>query len=153
VNKKLIILVVAIFIVLTAVPAMAAQPLEVQIEAPSTIDPEDADPFQAVGPAVDDGLLCASGEVFDLSGQASGPPEGSRLNIKVVKRFVCADGSGTFDVKLIAKLDLTTGETTGSWVVAGGTGKFAALHGSGQLSGFPIEPGVSILDVYDGKMH
>jgi hypothetical protein len=77
----------------------------------------------------------------------------SRLNIKVLKHFVCADGSGTFDIKLNAKLDLITGETTASWVVAGGTGEYASLHCSGNLSGAPIVRGESILDLYDGKMH
>mgnify|MGYP001587144255 CR=1 FL=1 len=152
-NRMIVVLVVIFVVALTAVPVMAARPMNVHIEAPSTIDPTIDDPFTASGPAVDSGLLCASGSIIYLGGQVSGPPDGSFINLKALKHFVCDDGSGTIDVKLVAHVDKVSGEATGRWVVTGGTGDYSRLHGSGKLIGIPMDLGVTILDIYDGRMH
>ena len=152
-NRKFTIFILVLLILLTAVPAMAAPPLEMHIEVTATIDPADADPFTASGPAADAGLLCPNGDVYDLEINASGPPEGSFINLRVLKHFVCADGSGTFDVKLNAKVDFVAGGTTGNWVIVNGTGDYVGVHGSGKLTGIVIVLGESILDIYDGQMH
>ena len=49
------------------------------------------------------------------------------------------------------KLDFATFETAGTWSVLGGTGAYARLHGSGNLTGDGLD--TSVLDVYTGKMH
>jgi hypothetical protein len=147
------VLAVALSIVLPVFPVMAAPPLAVHIEVPSTIDPSDSDPFAATGPAVDTGVLCPTGDVYDLGGMVVDPPGGEILILRLLKQFVCEDGSGTFDVKLVVHLDLTTGRTTASWHVDGGTGDYVGLHGNGTLIGIPIVPGQTILDTYDGSMH
>lgn len=153
--KRKSILIAALVILCAVAPAMAAPPLDVHIEVESVIDPADptVEPFVATGPAVDSGTICPTGQVIDLSGQVSGPPEGSFINLKISKHFVCDDGSGTFDVKLVARIDLITGEAVGSWNIVEGTGAFAELHGSGKLYGIPIVLGSTILDIYDGKIH
>jgi hypothetical protein len=149
------VLVTALSIALTVVPVMAAPPLDVHIEVPSTIDPTDADPFTATGPAVDTGVLCPEGDVFDLSVIVivTGRPGGTFRILRLLKHFVCDDGSGTFDVKLLVRLDLTANHTTANWQVVGGTGDYVGLHGNGKLIGIPTVPGVSVLDIYDGRMH
>ncbi|MFC2108878.1 hypothetical protein ACFLS5_05390 [Candidatus Bipolaricaulota bacterium] len=155
-NRKFSVLVVAFSIALAVVPVMAAPPLNVHIEVPTIIealpDPT-SDNFTATGPAVDAGLMCSTGEVFNLSIIVSGPPGGTFSILRVLKHFVCDDGSGTFDVKMVVRLDLTTNETIAHWRVVGGTGAYVGLHGNGKLIGIPIAPGSSILDIYDGRMH
>lgn len=68
-------------------------------------------------------------------------------------RFTCDDGSGTFDVSMVVKLDLITHEITANWNIAGGSGHYAGFHGNGKLIGIPIVPGISILDIYEWKLH
>ena len=133
--------------------AQAAKPLDVHIEAPTGISGPAPDPFTASGPAVDGGLLSATGVVYTFDLAAYGPPAGTFIMLSMVKQFVFDDGSGTLDVKLVVKLDLITHITTGHWQVLSGTGSIAGLKGNGKLLGIPIDPGVSILDIYDGKLH
>lgn len=151
-NLGVFILVAILAIVLPAPMVTAQPPLDVHIEVPATIGAGLA-PFVASGPAVDQGILCATGTEDELSVQVSGPPEGDFRILRVVKQFVCDDGSGTFDVNLVVRLDLTTNDTTARWNVIGGTGDYADLHGSGSLVGIPLDPGVTILDIYDGRLH
>lgn len=136
------------------VPAMAAPPMALHIEVPATISP-DPDPFTATGPAVDAGTVCPSGDSTDLSVVVvSDPPGGTTTRtLRVMKRFDCTDGSGTFDVNMVVRLDLTTNETTARWRIVGGTGDYAGFRGNGYLIGTPIMPGSSIYDVYDGWVH
>ena len=70
-----------------------------------------------------------------------------------MKQFVCDDGSGSFDVSMVVRLDLTTSYTTAQWRIVGGTGDYAYLRGNGSLIGTPIVPGSSIDDVYDGMLY
>jgi hypothetical protein len=100
------------------------------------------------------GALCPAGISTDLSVVVvSEPPGGATRILKVIKRFACEDGSGTFDVALLVNLDLTTHETTARWRIVEGTGDYAGLHGGGTLVGTPIVPGASIFDVYDGRIN
>lgn len=156
-NRKfkfsVLVTVLFLFIMLIVTPALAAPPLAVHIEVPATINP-DPDPFVASGPAVNAGALCPTGTSTDLSVVIVADPPGTTIRIlKVVKRFICDDGSGTFDVNLVVKLDLATHETSARWSIAGGTGDYVGLHGNGNLIGTPIVPGSSIFDVYDGIIH
>jgi hypothetical protein len=110
-----------------------------------------ADPFFATGPAVDDGLICASGTVDDTERIISGPPAGDFVRILAYKQFYC-DAGGGFQARLMVNLDLSSGETTANWVIYGGSGDYAGIHGNGKLIGIPIVQGLSILDVYDGTV-
>ena len=51
------------------------------------------------------------------------------------------------------KLEKATSNTTANWKIAGGTGAYGALKGNGKLVGTALTPTVSIVDVYDGKVH
>lgn len=148
-----LILVAMLSVGLPVPAAMAAPPLDVHITVLATIDITIDDPFLATGPAVDAGLLCPSGYQHELSVKESGPPSDDSFRIlRIVKRFVCDDLTGTFDLKLIVRLDLVSGNTTAQWNVVGGTGAYAGLHGNGKLIGTAGAPG-TILDEYDGKLH
>jgi hypothetical protein len=139
---------------LVAAPALAMKPLAVQFEvAEDTVGPI-PDYFYASGSAVDEGLVCSSGTVIDLPGAwTSGPPGGTFTILHTSKHFECDDGSGTFDVRMVVRLDLTSGGTTANWFVIGGTGAYSTLKGNGSLVGIPGGTGVIIDDTYDGKLH
>ena len=145
-------LIAAVFLAGTASAALAAQPLAIHIEVDEIIAAS-GEPFAASGPAVDAGLVCPSGTVEELSTKVSGPPSGAFSILNVVKRFDCDDASGSFDVRLVVRLDNATGETTARWVVVDGTEAYSNLHANGSLLGTPILLGLSIHDVYDGMVH
>jgi hypothetical protein len=132
-------------------PAGATPPSGVEIEADTLL--AGTGTFTATGAAVDDGVLCASGDTLDVFGKRSGMgPKG--FNVQVVKEFTCADGSGSFLVKLQVKV-FSAGPVLSSfnWVVMDGDGAYSDLHGSGDGVGLPPNPGFDILDVYAGQMH
>ncbi len=145
-------LLVFVFLAVTASGVLAAPPRDIHIEVDEILGTS-GEAFLASGTAVNDGILCASGTVDDLSIVTYGPQNGTFSILHVLKRFTCDDLSGTFDVRLVVKLNLTTRYTTARWNVVSGTGNYTHIHGNGSLEGTPIVPGVSIHDVYDGKMH
>jgi hypothetical protein len=132
--------------------AFAAPPLDLHIEVDELIGTS-GETFVATGPAVDAGVVCPTGTVDDVSVVVSGSPTNPYLILHVLKKFTCQDGSGTFDLKLVVRLNNTTRATTARWHFVSGTGNYAGLHGNGSLVGTPIVPGASIHDVYDGKVH
>lgn len=71
------------------------------------------------------------------------------------KHFVCADGSGTFDLLLRVTLEFTPngfGDTEGTWSVVSGTGDYDMLHGDGTIAG-DRQPDGGIQDECTGSMH
>jgi hypothetical protein len=88
--------------------------------------------FHATGAAVDGGLICPSGTVVDTRIQFGGYQSGRGVQIPVRKHFTCADGSGTFEIKIQVHLDFATNTETFSWVVLSGTGDYANLTGAGS---------------------
>jgi len=132
--------------------AFAAPPQGLHMEVTEFVGTS-GEAFFASGSSVDAGTVCATGIVDDVSVETFGAPSGSQLILHVLKRFYCGDGSGTFDVRLVVNLDLTTHYTTASWRIVGGTGDYTDLQGNGLLMGTPIDPGTSIHDVYDGNVH
>ena len=111
-------------------------------------------PFQAAGLAVDIGLMCPAGDTVDL-GEKVAPNNGQTgqgVNFTSLKRFTCADGSGTFDVKLQVRLN-KNGDNF-NWTITDGTGAYATLHGSGQGYGiYPTTPPPDVTDYYFGTVH
>jgi len=141
-------------IVALAAPAVATPPSEVGIEVESSLT-GDPGPFAASGPAVDDGVVCPAGIVFDESGKVTGfSPNG--FNFQGIKHFVCDDGSGEFRVNLQARIDFRKGVTF-HWNVLSGIGAYEDLHGAGDgigLGGVPCgDPDLCVLDLYDGGLH
>lgn len=146
--KSFTLLLTMLLLSLSVSTVFAGAPLDLHIEAEETLGTS-GEAFFASGGAVDAGLICPTGTVDDESIKPGGG-SGSFVIFQVLKRFNCGDGSGSFDIMLIVKLDLTTNQTTARWNVIGGTGDYSGLHGVGSLVGTPIVPGESIFDVYDG---
>jgi hypothetical protein len=155
VKRVLIAVLAATLLVAIAAPAGAASPpADVNIEV-ETSNLGGAGPFTASGPAVDDGLVCDSGNVVDASGKVTGfSPAG--FNFQGVKQFTCDDGSGEFFVNLQARIDFRKGVTF-QWNVLSGTAEYENLHGAGDGVGIPGvpcgDPDVCVLDVYFGGLH
>jgi hypothetical protein len=124
-----------------ALPTVAAAPPSaVTITSPMHFNDNDFNTgtFTAEGPAVDDGLICASGTVNDTRLIFAGFQSGRGAQIPVRKTFTC-DGGDQFFVKIQVHLDFETSTETFSWVILGGTGAYESLRGSG--SGTTISDG------------
>jgi len=151
-KAKISIFLAVITALVIAIPAIAGPPLRVHIIAP-TIIATSPNPFTASGSAVESGLICPSGDVYDSDLETFGRPGGRFTILRVLKRFDCTDGSGTFDVRMLVRLNNSSNSTRAVWRVVDGTGNYADLKGNGRLLGFPIDPGISIEDNYYGKVH
>ena len=134
------IIALAMALALAATPAAAASPEAVSIDSHVVFNPDGPNygDFTASGPAVDSGLLCANGTFVDtglrFAGFQSGHAGRSDVQVQVVKTFTCADGSGTFVVKLQIQADFASGLETFTWNALGGTGDYGDLRGSGSGS-------------------
>ena len=133
---------VALLLMLPAVPAAATPPSEAEIVVPGF-----AGTFTATGPAVDDSVICGSGEVADTYVKGAGFQSGRGFNLTVGKQFTCADGSGTFDAKLQVRIDFARGVMF-HWVITEGSGDYVDLHGTGSGFVVPVDT-----DVYQGAFH
>ncbi|KAA3647184.1 MAG: hypothetical protein DWQ07_06705 [Chloroflexi bacterium] len=142
-------LILGLLLGMSVTPAFAAKPLDVHIEVYKPIGVNHV-PFTATGDAVDKGLVCAFGTEEDLSVDVVNTNR-RFTTLKILKRFTCGDGSGTFNIRMTVKL-FADSHTTANWRVVAGTGDYTRLKGHGKLYGTPIVPEVSIFDVYDGKM-
>jgi hypothetical protein len=125
-----------------ASPAEATPPSDVEIVVPGF-----EGPFVATGSAVDDGVVCATGEVLTTDVKAAGFQSNRGVNLQVGKEFTCDDGSGTFAAQLQVRIDFARG-TSFQWVITGGTDAYEALHGTG--SGFVVPADT---DIYQGRLH
>jgi hypothetical protein len=141
-------------VALPMVPAGATPPSDVEfvVETEFLPDGTTGGPFTASGPAVDDGLMCETGDTIDVFAKASGFQSGRGFNIQVVKLFTCEDGSGDFLVKLQVRIDQKGDNFT--WTILEGTGEYERLHGTGDGIGVEL-PGnpEGVLDLYSGAIH
>ena len=151
-TTTLSVLIAFILLAVTVSVVFAAPHYFVHIEVEEQISTS-GETFYASGPAVDADVMCPTGIVNDDLDGYYDLPGGKIRILYVTKHFVCEDGSGTFDLNLNVHLNLATNRTTARWNVVGGTGDYADLHGNGSLVGTPIDPGNSILDVYNGGMY
>jgi hypothetical protein len=148
----------AILIVMPLTPAGATPPVDLEIEnhltfsdIPSGEVPFTGEgPFVATGSAVEAGLVCPSGEslVVDWRQTAFQPPT-EWVNFHVITEFTCDDGSGVFYIQLQVRAD-QKGDNA-NWRIAGGTGVYERLRGTGKAIGLPFAGGVD--DFYSGTVH
>ena len=127
---------------LGAVPAVAAPPQTTTFTVVEQFEPES-------GVFTSDGsVVCASGTTSnDTFGSGFQSERGVIFHVR--KTITCDDGSGTFILQLQARAGFNVGDMTfGPWVVLSATGDYANLHGSGTVTGTPLEGGVR--DVYVG---
>jgi hypothetical protein len=143
----------AMALLVTAATVQATSPLGVSFEVQTAfIDggPLSGGPFTASGPAVEAGLICAAGDTIDQDlPLVAGYQSSTGANLRIVKHFSCADGSGDLWITLQARLDARGDRFV--WVISDGTGAYERLHGTGSGSGVPMGNGV--LDLYDGGVH
>jgi hypothetical protein len=94
--------------------------------------------FTTSGDATDAGTICPAGSFEDTGIRfAGGQARTGIVQLQVFKTFTCDDASGTFDVKMQIKANFDTGIETFTWVVTGGSGDYASLHGAGTGSTVP----------------
>jgi hypothetical protein len=153
--RKLTSYIIILAILLLAMPvspvAASSPPIDVVINV--DIDYSEypyAGPFTASGPAVDEGLICESGNTVNIRHSNTGWQSWRAYSFHVWKEFTCADGSGTFIVKIEGRWEEVGG--SGTWMILDGTEEYANLHGTGEADSFFIEPWFG-LDIYQGEMH
>jgi hypothetical protein len=134
----------------------AATPQQVEIVSHMNFNPDGPNfgNFEASGAAVESDLICASGSVVDTGIVFGGFQNGRSAQILVRKTFTC-DGGGTFFVKIQVHLDFETSTESFTWVVTGGTGAYANLHGSGSGTtvGDGSDPQTGNINTYTGSLH
>lgn len=118
-------------------PALAATPgaRQVTIQLRFDVDSQ-TETFVASGPGI-----CTSGyadqqDIWFIEADDA-------FTIRMTKRLVCHDGSGTFDIFLSAGEPLGSPTRAGGWAIMGGTGAYASAVGGGTLtakSRYPFDP-------------
>jgi hypothetical protein len=124
--------------------AAAAPPRSVTIVSDVTFNQNGPNfgTFTATGAAVDAGTMCESGTFVDTGIRFAGfQGHQGEVQLQVFKTFTCDDGSGTFDVKMQIQANFGTGLETFQWVITGGSGDHAGLHGSGRGTTVPRDGG------------
>jgi hypothetical protein len=141
-------------VLVAAAPVAAQGPTDVTIVSHMTFNPDGFNfgTFDASGPAVDEGLICASGTVDDTRLIFAGSQSNRGAQIPVRKTFTCADGSGQIFVKIQVHLDFATSTESFTWVILGGTGAYASVNGSGDGSTVSdgSDPQTGNFNTYDG---
>ena len=132
-------------------PAAASAPENVTIVSEMSLSAASGT-FDASGPAVDAGVMCAQGDVYDLQYRAAGFQSNRLMNLFVHKLFVCADGTGTFEMDLNVRIVFSPPETTAIWRVVDGDSSYLRLHGNGKLTAFPVNEDI-LIDTYTGSLH
>lgn len=151
-TRSAIALIAAVVTVLAVVaPAAAGAPKSVTIVSHVTFNPDGPNfgDFGASGAAAGS-VVCATGTFVDTLIRFAGfqSPRGV-VQLQVDKTFTCADGSGSFFVKLQIQADFNTGIETFTWVANGGTGDYASLRGSGRGTTVPNPP-IGNINTYEG---
>jgi hypothetical protein len=128
-HRALVALLGATLAVMTVIvpvgAAGSAKPVSLTITAYFDVDPFSG-PFTATG-----GVICPTGTAEDIpdSFVGGGFPSQQVIQIQLTK-LLTDDGSGTILLYSTFHVDLASGETS-TWHIAGGTGDYAGLHGSG----------------------
>ena len=147
-----------LLLALSAVPGEASSlPTDVSILVTTYfLDTGNSGPFIASGPAVTDGIICPEGIATDIYNRGSGyQSKWGAANYLVLKEFTCDDGSGSFILKIEARVDWRG--DNGPWNVFSGSGSYEKLHGAGSLYGeYFFDDEDNVIGVYDyvsGKVH
>jgi len=150
--RSAIALIAAVLTVLAVVaPAAAGSPMPVTIVSHVTFNPDafNTGDFSASGAAAGS-VVCPEGTFVDTFIHFAGfQSDRGVVQLQVAKTFTCADGSGSFFVKLQIQANFDTGLETFTWVADGGTGAYTALHGSGRGTTVPNAP-IGNINTYEG---
>lgn len=150
-SRRRVAALVAPMLVLVMAAPVGADGLRTRVSTQLSIDAQE----QFDNPV---GTFTALGEGFCGSGttnsESTAIVDGRRLVFDVRKTFTCADGSGTWKVRLEATVEPCDAFDYGTWRITGGTGNYRGLRGEGQIVG-TYAPGDScsatgIVDHYRG---
>jgi hypothetical protein len=121
-----------LMVVAVAAPVGAASPQSLTLVSTTTFDPAgNHGTFAASGAAVPS-LICASGSFVDTGIKFAGFQSNKAVQLQVFKTYSCSNADSFFvKMQIHANFD---GTEVFTWVVQGGTGTFAQLHGSGSGS-------------------
>ena len=136
-----------LLLVATAGGAVAARPAIITIEIDLDTNTETF--------TTDSALLCPSGDAYtDFHFGAGNFAQAGTFHL--TKLLVCADGSGSFEIRVNAASNFVVGNgTNGGWsVVSGsGTGDYEGLRGGGNIVGINSDtPPVDLTDYYYGSL-
>ena len=125
----LVVPLAAVLSAAAAAPASAAEPVGVVVDVPFDGSPGS---FTAEGAG-----LCAGGTYTDsdIRTTAEGRGRERTLTFHLDRTFTCADGSGSFTVRISAHWHPCDATNAGTWVVLRGDGDYSDLHAAGQLVG------------------
>jgi hypothetical protein len=137
-------------LVFSVMPAAASTPSNVTIVSEMDFLGSTGS-FEASGPAVEAGLICPEGDVYDTDYRSAGTQSNRFINLFVHKLFVCADGSGSFEMDLNVRISAPL-PTKGTWRVVAGEGSYARLHGVGKLTAQRTGEN-TVTDLYKGSLH
>ena len=112
--------------------ALGAAPVGAATAATAVIDVHSAFEDPSGTFTAESDLLCPYGTTTDTTSVAG---NGRTLTFHNLKTFVCADGSGMFTLRIQASVKPCSATDSGVWSVAGGTGRYADLRGTGTLVG------------------
>jgi hypothetical protein len=140
----------AVLLLLPGAVAQASPQMSLYLNVETTLGSPSGGPFWATGVAVDNGVVCGDGWTVDVSVTVTGGEKSGHLNYQVLKSFVCNDGSGSMLLKLQAHSDPDRGGDY-AWSIAGGTGAYAGLRGTGTGYSVPADYGIN--DLLFGAVH
>jgi hypothetical protein len=124
-RRTITVLGALIALLVTALPVAAVTTADATIDVHTTFGQEGT--FRA-----DSELLCDTGTTSDSTLIAG---NGRAITFHNLKTFDCADGSGTFTLRIQAQVKPCSPTTDGVWNVASGTGAYKGLRGTGPLVG------------------
>lgn len=150
-KRILIIIIVLVFLMMMVTPVYASPPTEVSIVSIMKFSTASGT-FTASGPAVEAGIICPTGMVYDMNIRGVGVQSQLFTNLFVHKHFVCDDGSGTFEFNLNVRIIYSQDYTESLWRIMGGTGDYQNLRGTGTIMAYPIDAD-TIEDNYSGMIH
>jgi hypothetical protein len=154
----LAILAATMMAVAVAAPVGAAAPQSLTLVSTTTFNPYGPNSgfFTATGPAVP-GLVCANGSFVDTGIKFAGYQSiRGTIQLQVFKTYTCPNGDFFVKMQIHANPDGTEAFT---WVIQGGTGDLATLHGSGSgttvgiFSGPPDFQETGNINTFVGSVH
>ena len=148
--KKVLMVCILIGILASATPTFASQTSQFEIYVDVGHDKWGPWSFTATGPAVDNGIICDSGVASDYNRAPIFTQYG--LIWRSTRVFECADGSGSFTLRIMSNIFVNPYSNNGNWTLQDGTGAYVGLKGNGRLTGV-IDSTEYLIDVFNGVFH
>jgi hypothetical protein len=115
------------------------EPIELSV---SIVENHPTETFEATGPAVDAGLICATGTI-GYTDEPDEAPAAETVLWRWEDILTCDDGSGAIRIGVDEYIDVN-GAMYGVWNIVSGTGAYEGLRGGGGTD--------SVFDSYDASI-